>query len=124
MLYIGSISKTNTFIHHTKQNVKYLKKPRNLTFAQNLHKFYKKSLYSTTPHRSTDQKVEGSNPSGRATNYRGFLRFLNTLLSATRIRIFRFFCQKMGIFRGILHKICTKSAQYNLLLLLNLCIFG
>lgn len=81
-------------------------------------------MYSATPHRSTDQKVEGSNPSGRATIYRRNLRFFNTFAVATCIRIFRFFCQKMGVFRGILHKICTKSAQYNSLLLLDLCIFG
>ena len=72
---------------------------------------------------TTDQKVEGSNPSGRATIYCRFLRFLFTLLSAICILIIRFFYQKIAILGGILYKICTKSAQYNPLLLLNCSYF-
>ena len=60
---------------------------------------------------TTDQKVEGSNPSGRATIYRRFLRFFFTLLSAIRCRIFRFFYQKNAIFDAFLHKMCTKFTQ-------------
>ena len=121
MLYIGSASETDIVIHHTHQKVKYFKKPRNLGFAQNPHKFYKLSQKSATSQRSFNHWVQGSSPCASTKTNRRNLWFFYTFAVATRIRIFRFFYQKMGILRAILHKICTKSAQYNCLILLNLC---
>jgi len=60
---------------------------------------------------STDQKVEGSNPSGRATIYRRFLRFFSTFCVAMRIGNLLHGVIKYPVFAPNLHKICTKSAQ-------------
>lgn len=61
--------------------------------------------------RATDQKVEGSNPSGRAIIYRRNLRFFICFVLATRIGIIRFFYQNMHKIYTNLHKSCTKFTQ-------------
>lgn len=60
---------------------------------------------------STDQKVEGSNPSGRAKINRRNLRFFYYFRAAIRNRIIGFFCQKYAVFDAFLYKMCTKFTQ-------------
>lgn len=77
------------------------------TFAQNLHNFLKLSQKTATPQRTFNHWVQGSSPCASTKENRRNLRIFYYFAMATRIRIFRFFYQKIGFFWVFF----SKSAQ-------------